>query len=271
MAGLDKKLLMQILVLILRPAVKFCIRHSLHLQDLIECAKGAFVDAARKDLEDREVKVNVSRVSVMTGVHRPDVLRLLEEGIADNTERDLITRVMGQWRSDRRYRTKSGQPRVLSISGDQNEFAEVCASVSQDINPGTVLFELERVGAVERTRTGLRLVHESYVPKSNVMGGFSILSDDIDTLTETVEENVLDPERLPHLHARTSYDNVRPDALPEIKRWFLKEGHEFHARVREFVSKFDQDINPSPSFKGKGEKVVFTSFSNADSDVKDKS
>ena len=64
---------------------------------------------------------------------------------------------------------------------------------------------------------------------------------------------------------RTSYDNVRPDALPEIKRWMLKHGHETHNQARRFISQYDQDVNPDPKFKGKGVRVVFTAFSNVQS------
>lgn len=76
-----------------------------------------------------------------------------------------------------------------------------------------------------------------------------------------VEKNVLTDPGLPHFHARTEFDNVRPEAVDELKRWFLKEGHLFHNRMREIVSKYDQDVNPDGKFKGRGIRVVFSAFS----------
>jgi hypothetical protein len=184
--------------------------------------------------------------------------------------RDVITKVVGQWRQDKRFTTKAGQPRVLSFGEISSQFHELVGTVSQDLNPGTVLFELLRVKAVEETKTGLRLTVQSYVPKGDVVAGFSILANDTDDLTRAVEENVLGNDEVPHLHARTVYDSVRADALPEIKLWLLKEGHQFHGRVREYVSSFDQDINPDATYSGKKSTIVVGSYSrvelNEDSD-----
>ncbi len=257
-----KAQLMRLLALVLRPAIRFCLRHSLRLQDFVECAKMVFIDECARVLEAREMKQNISRISVMSGVHRRDVARIQQYGLQLHYEQDLITKVVGLWQSGSRFRNKNGEPRVLSTQGDSAEFSELVKAVSRDMNPGTVLFELERIGAVKLLDGQARLTIESYVPQGDSQKGFAILANDMDDLTLSVEENVLASPDLPQFHARTEYDNIRPDAVPILKRWFLKEGHEFHARVRDFVSKYDQDINPDPNFKGRGIKVNFSAFSN---------
>ncbi len=262
MGALERSLLFRLLSLVLRPAVSFCLRHSIKLQDLQECLKVALVRAAAESLAREGHKPNVSRISVMTGVHRRDVMRINTGEAGAPEDRDLVTKIIGQWRTDSKFQTKSGECRVLSCSGEGSDFARLCSSVSSDVNPGTVLFELERIGAIVPAKGGVRLVHESYVPQGDPLAGFTIFSEDTTALLDTVEENVLQPEGLPQFHAQTSYDNVRPDALPEIRRWFLKHGHEFHAKVRALLARHDQDINPDPKFKGKGTKVTFGSFSN---------
>lgn len=256
-----KAQLMRLLALVVRPAIRFCLRHSLRLQDFVECCKTVFIDEAAKILDARDMKRNISRISVMSGVHRRDVARIQQYGLQLQYEQDLITKVVGLWQTGPKYRTKSGEPRVLTVEGDNSEFAELVESVSTDMNPGTVLFELQRVGALSVSEGKVKLSVESYVPTGDSVKGFSILANDADDLTLTVEENVLRSPELPQFHARTEYDNVRPEALRDIKLWFLKEGHEFHARVREFVSKHDQDINPDPNFAGRGARVTFSAFS----------
>ncbi len=263
MPVVDKSLLVKLLRLALRPVVRFCLRHSIKLQDFVACAKAEFYEAAAHELKTKGHKGNISRLSVMTGLHRRELMQFQKGIPVPESDRDLVTRVIGQWRTDGNFLTKSGDPRVLTAGTEDSEFTELCRSVSNDINPGTILFELERVNAIAPAKGGIRLMHESYVPAGDPLAGFSIYSDDADSLLETVEENVLSEAELPQFHARTSYDNVRPDALDQIKRWFLKEGHEFHARVRKFVGQFDQDINPDAKFKGTGIKVVFGSFGNS--------
>jgi hypothetical protein len=264
MKRIEKSVLLRLLALTLRPAIRFCLRHSLHLNDLIECTKAEFVDAAALELTKKGDRPNTSRISVMTGVHRRDIERFKTSGLNIKEDRDLVTRVIGQWRNDKRFLTKSGEPKVLSAGVEGSEFHKLCRVVSRDINPGTVFYELTRVGAIVHAKGGIKLVHKSYVPEGDPIAGFSILADDSDTLCRTVEENILAPSKTPQLHARTTYDNIRPSALAEIKKWLLDEGHELHSRVRKFVSQFDQDINPDPAFKGKGTAVVFTTFGNVE-------
>ena len=69
----------------------------------------------------------------------------------------MISRVVAQWENDRRFLTQAGKPRVLSCDEDDSEFSELVRLVSKDLHPGTVLFELERSGIVERSKRGVRL------------------------------------------------------------------------------------------------------------------
>lgn len=252
----------KLLLLVLKPVVGFCLRHSLRLQDLIECAKAVFVELGQNELERNGKKANISRLAAMSGVHRRDVLRLMRSGPAETYEKDLITKVVGLWQTSDKYTTARGIPRVLSLGAENSDFTKLVLDVSGDLNPGTVLFELERVGAVEQTAKGLKLLIESYVPVGDPTAGFKIYADDSSDLCQSIGENVLKNIELPHLHARTSYDRIRSDKVDEIKKWFLKEGHEFHSKVREKLSEFDQDVNPDPKWKGENVTVSFSSFSN---------
>jgi hypothetical protein len=260
MALIDRALVQRCLGLVMRPAVSFAARHSIRLQDFIECAKAVYIEVSEELLKESGEKVNTSRLAVMSGVHRRDVTRIQRHEEMPASGRDLITKIVGLWQTDRRFVTKAGGPRVLEHRAERSEFIRLVEAISQDLNPGTVLFELKRVGAVIETRSGLRLVAQSYIPKGDAEAGFRIFAREAEDLCRTVDENVLSPGEIPQFHARTEYDKVRPEALPEIRRWLIKEGHEFHARVREFVSRFDQDINPDPDHAGPAVRVTFSSF-----------
>ena len=200
MAGVDKTLLLKLLELVSRPVVRFCLRHSLKLHDIQSVLKKEFVRAAAEELRSKGLKENLSRISVMTGVHRRDLMKFRLGEDVGREEKDLVSRVMGQWRSAESFVTKAGDPRVLTYTGEDSEFAQLCQSVSLDINPGTILFELQRVGAVAYAKNGLRLIHKSYVPVGDPVAGFSILADDTESLLDSVEENVFEESSVPHLH-----------------------------------------------------------------------
>lgn len=246
---------------LLVPIMRFCVRQGLRVQEITEASKVALIEAAIAEIKQGDGIVNISRLSVVTGLHRRDVMRIYRDEEIKDSERGVVPRLIGQWQNDKRLITKAGTPRVLDCSGDRSEFAEVVKNISGDLHWATILFELERIGAVERTSNGVKLMMGAYVPKGDLEEGFKILCADTEDLLEAVEENIFAEPRVPNLHARTEYDNVNVQALPKVREWLYKEGSQFHKRARKFISQFDVDVHPTKGVKNKGGKVVLGSFS----------
>jgi len=261
---IKRELIRKLVACLLRPVLRFCTRHALYIQDIDPILKEAWIKVASDELVRRGEKITVSRLSVMTGIHRRDVLKYSSPEKEQSQVKDFISKIMGQWQNNRSFVTKAGAARVLSIGGDKSEFTALVKSVSGDLNSATVLFELERAEVIERVGSSARLVVDSYTPKGNSEAMFGILEKDLTDIVIAAEENSLASPEIPNLHCRTDYDRIRPAAIPEIKRWLLKEGHAFHARAREFISQFDQDVNPEATFSGKGQKVVVGSYGKVD-------
>lgn len=253
--------LITVLTTLLRPAARFCLRHGLHIQDLLEAAKAVFLEVCAEELRAKGEKANTSRLSAATGIHRRDVMRITERGELKEQPQGLISRVLGQWQHDRRFTTSAGKPRQLSLSDDNNEFRKLILAVSQDLNPGTLLFELERLGAVERRGNRLILKAQAYVPRNDWKEGYRMLARDSSYLSNAVEQNVHEQAEEPNLHATTELDNIRLDEVPRIRQWLLEEGSKFHNRVRAYLSRFDLDLNPRGRNAQGGAKVVFSCFS----------
>lgn len=238
-----------ILPLLLRPIASYCLRRSIKLGDVVECLKGVFVEVAREQLDQQDSESSASRLSVMTGVHRKDVSRLMNNKPTAKASKSLTTRVIGLWRNSKRFCSASGKPRVLSVEGKDSDFVGLVQAVSADLNPYTVLFELERIGAVIRTRQGLKLISRLYDPKGDTAAGFSLLASDVNDLMESVQENLEREDRSapPNLHIKTEYDNIPASRGAEIREWCLKEGSAFHQRVRNYLSELDRDVQPTSS------------------------
>lgn len=248
------------------PAVRFCLRHALHIQDIEAAVKEALVESAARDLARRGQPANISRLSAATGLHRREVMRLVSSGEnsteenASRTEgKGLISRVIGRWQFDKKFMSPARRPRTLTVEGSTGEFAELVRSVSNDLNPGTVLRELERIGAVERTARGVKLTSHVYQTRRDAAEGYRMLGDDLGDLTGSVEENISGKNELPNLHARTEFDNIYSDALPEIREWLLRRGTEFHADVRSYLARFDRDFSKGSG--GAGARVIIGTFS----------
>jgi hypothetical protein len=257
-----RSIALDILKALIRPIVRYCLRNSYSYQDLARVSKEIFVREAEQELARSSYKSNVSRISVLTGLPRHEVNRLLDEEHATPTsEVSVFGRVIGQWRQDRQFRTRNGEPRALTFRGDNCDFKKLVESVTTAINHATVLFELKRMHFVEVDDDKVKLLRQSFSFEGDPRGGFALLSRDLDSLINAVEQNLKNPKRYPNLHIRTEYDNILTKHLPEIRKWLVEEGRVFHRRAREFIAQFDKDINPEIAYEEGKSSVVLGAFS----------
>ena len=230
----------------LRPIVRFCIRGASKLQDFQDIAKAVFVEVAAEEIERRGERVNISRLSVVSGVHRKDVTKIYREKEEPSRRVSaLLWRVVGRWEQDKSFINKRGTPKALICDGEGSEFYELVASISQNVGPLAVLFELERLGMVKRVGTRIRLLKT--VPRFNrdPEEGYELLADDMESLVEAVEENILEDKEVRNLHIRTECSKVAQRDIETVRRWLLEEGKAFHKRCRDFLALYDRDINPA--------------------------
>lgn len=250
------------LLKLLGPIVDFSLRHGISIQDLIEVAKVAMVTNAAKRINDFGSRATVSRLSVATGIHRRDIKRLVTQGeSAEDWDKTVCGRVLGQWEQDRRFLTKSGKPAILSYDGPQSRFHRLVRSVTRNINPLTVMQELLQMGAVEKSPRGLVYIKRGGTFGNDKLAALDLTAQDIASLIRCVEENTSGLPELSNLHIRTEYDNIYGSRSAEIRRWVLDRGKEFHKAVRDFLATCDKDVTPSDSDEQAGTKVVVQAFS----------
>ena len=261
-----KKLQFNILCSLLKPVLRHCIRNSQSIHDVTKAAKKVLVDLAEEEIASAGGKVNLSRVSVMTGIYRDEVKRLLsKEEQQEIEQKSVLSRIMGTWRHHANFTTKGGEPRVLSYIGESSDFAKLVYSVSKNLRPGAALFELKRLRYVEETSRGLKLIKELRGGfERDPQGGYDLLSRDMATLIDAVEENLVRAKEPSNLHIRTEYDNVSKKNLLKIRRWLVTEGKAFHRKARKYISQFDKDVNPELQADEGGGRVVVSAFSLAE-------
>jgi hypothetical protein len=252
-----------IVLSMLRPFARAIVRLGIPIQELIPLLKIALVEAADATLQKTTHKVNASRISLVTGIHRSEIQRL--QSLDPDTEEEsgtLLGRVIGQWAEDPKYKTKSGEPRLLTYDGEGSEFFQLAYQINTNFNPATVLFELERNKTVERTPRGLRLLRGHALFSDDHLHAYEILGRDFETLGKVVDENLFAGMKLGHFHLRTEYDNIYRRHIPEIREWLVNEGKAHHKRVRDFLSSYDKDVNPGPTGDDEaGTKIVVGGFS----------
>jgi hypothetical protein len=245
---------------LLRPALRFCLRHCVSFPDLIELAKAESVVLARELAASNRKRVTVSQLSVMTGLNRREVTRLSREPLPREARFSLPARVLGQWEQDQRFCTSAGKPRLLSLTGPGFSFYDLVSSVSKDVNAASVLRELERTHAVVRARDGIRLVKGHVALREHTEGAVELLAADMETLTRAVEENVYVKVEPSNLHLRTEYDNIFVADIAGIRQELLELGARLHEQLRSLLAKHDKDLQPQRADEA-GMKVVIGTFS----------
>jgi len=245
----------------LKPVVWFCLRRSLGLQDLMEAAKVVFIKAAAEEMEAQGKKVNISALSVLTGMHRKGIVKIYRDRETSDHSTKFASRVIGQWRHDPDFLTKNGRPRVLSYGGPDSEFADLVGRVSTDLYQKGILYDLERIGAVVRTSRGVKLLTSAYRPKHDPVEGFRLMARDAEHLLTAIEENVFSEKReLPHFHGTVIYDNISVEDFSKIRKWLFAQSLRFQKKVDNFLSRYDLDIHPQEKSEG-GKTVVLGIFS----------
>jgi Family of unknown function (DUF6502) len=215
------------------------------VQEIVEALKGALVDAAIGQAEREGLGVNVSRLAAMTGLHRRDVMRLQDsESQKSGSVAPLITRLIGVWNHQRPYCAARGSPKILQEAGDGASYHSLVTAVSRDLHPGTLLTELIRIGAVERTAEGLRLLTAVHRIDPSSEEALRHLAVDTGDLFAAVEGNFSNDEG--NLHARTEFDAVPASRANEARSWIRREGSLFHKKVREYLASIDMDSTEVP-------------------------
>jgi hypothetical protein len=200
----------------------------------------------------------------MTGLHRTEVSRLLSSDPRDRGAHDVLNRIIGFWSSSKRYRGKDGSIKALSHEGLSSEFASLVGDVSKEITHYPVLFELERIGAIEYRDNRVHLVVQEYTPQEDIEYGLELLSSDVGDLCSAIEANLCRKHQESSLHLRTAFDNIDPHNLGEIRSWILRKGAEFQSAVRDYLSTFDRDIAQPDADSSERARVAVTAFSYAE-------
>ena len=139
------------------------------------------------------------RVSLVTGVHRNFVRRILAEppGIAAAREQKghPASRVLEAWHTDPKYLDSSGKPRDLSERAQEPSFHTLVLEHLPGASPGMVLAELHRAGLVQLlAEHRLRVRNRTFRIQGINPGNIGEMGTQARELLETLTHNLRRPE-----------------------------------------------------------------------------
>jgi hypothetical protein len=234
---------------LLRPVVRLLLRHSVPYSAFESIAKRVYVDVAMTEFPLPGRKPTASRASILTGLTRKDVQRLLAEPAPENetatTQYSRAARVLTAWGREPEFRASHGKPRALHIEGE-NGFAGLVRRHSGDMPVRAMLDELVRLGAVQQREDGrVELKQQGYVPERGAAQKLGILGTDAAELIATIAHNVEHGETAPRYQRKVLHRGIPLGVLPEFRALSASQAQALLERFDAWLSVRDRHHLPA--------------------------
>lgn len=233
---------------ILRPLVRVLLRNGVACNAVTEVIRRTFVGVAHEEFGLEGEAPTQARISVLTGLHRKEVSRLLKEHGADlpapEERRNRAANVLGAWLRDPEFHDENGQPRPLELTGD-GSFADLCRRHSGDMKPGSIADELLAAGALEKEEGKLRMTSRGYVPGKDPVEILRILGTDTAELIETIDHNLRSTPQRRRYQSKVMYDNLPADCAGEFLRYSGARAQALLEDLDRWLSERDRGEQPT--------------------------
>lgn len=241
---------------ILASLTRILLRNGVGYSAFADMAKKAYVNVAMEDFTIQDRKQSISRISILTGLHRKEV-KAIQQAVIAGDESPLdekgnrAARVISGWRQDPQFLDEQGQPARLPLKGDGATFETLVKRFSGNMPARAVLDELERVDAVIRTTDDqVQLNTLSYLPKGDEQMKLHMLGTDVSELVATIDHNLEVNHEHAYFQRKVSYDNLPQQVLARFHQISSAKAQALLDELDRYLARRDRDTNPA--VKGTG-------------------
>lgn len=193
-----KILILNVCESILRPLASILLRCGMTWREFAELSKVTFVNVATNEFGKRGRPTSISRVCILTGIHRKEVKRLRDQiedqEIVLTKKSSDATRMLNGWHRDEFFLDDRGKPRILSLDGPSPSFAELFARYGGDTPQQTMLRELKDSEAIKVSADGEVEVRSRYfMPQALSQRNIEIFGNHLSQHAETLRHNTIQP------------------------------------------------------------------------------
>ena len=244
-------------VRLLVPLVRVLLRNGMSFNAFSDLAKRVYVDVGMREFDIPGKKQTVSRASILTGLSRKEVQRLLTEsdlvGRSDARERyNRAARVIAGWVRDKEFTDAGGDPLALPLDGAGASFAQLVKRYSGDVPARAILDELLRVGAAEESGGDrVRLLARAYIPHTSDLDKLDILGADVADLIATIDHNLRTGGGDPRFQRKVMYDNVPQEAAASFRELSAEQAQALLEAMDKWLAQRDRDVNPAQNGTGR--------------------
>ena len=264
---------------VLRPLIGLLLRHGVQHQELSELAKQVYVEVARDHFSAPKGRNSVSRIAMLTGLHRKQVKQITDavndadDPVAAVRQRQhRITRILSAWHDDPVFLDTNGRPRVLARSGADPSIELLMERFAGDIPASSLLREMLNVGAVEQVaRRKFEVKKRAYVPATTdpkfLIQVGSVLEDVAETLIYNVHR---DEQRDIGRFQRRATELVPERELPAFTAFARDKAMSFLETIDDWIIERRRHAKKSDRLVRTGIGVYWIQGSNVLAETRDK-
>lgn len=190
---------------LLSPLARLMVARGVLFTDLAERLKAHYVDAAAQAGAKTD-----SRISVMTGLQRRDIVRLRAAPPKPQRPNHLAT-LVARWQTDPAY---NAQP--LPKSGPAPSFEALARSVRSDVHPRTMLDTLLSAETVTLQNDAVHLEQGSYQPLAGTEAQLTYLTENLGDHLAAACDNV-QGHTPPHFERAVYYAGLTALQVEQLK------------------------------------------------------
>jgi hypothetical protein len=244
-----KKILARVVLGMLTPIIRILLRFEVSHSEFSELAKRAYVRVAYRYFTIPKRKQTYSRVSVITGIPRKEVVRItetdLEEPPVTKGPLNRATQVITGWVRDPQFLDAQGEPRDLFLKGQTPSFEQLVEKYSGDITARAILDELVRVGAVEKKDNNtVSLLSKGYVPKTSEAEKLEMLARHFTDLMTTGAHNITHSPQDARFQRQVSYSDLPQSVIDEFKAYSQEKSLELLIDFDRWLAEKKKNIPP---------------------------
>lgn len=222
-----KPVIAQVVIKILKPLIRVLMRNDISHGEFAELAKHAYIDVAREHFTLPGRKMTHSRVAVVTGLNRKEVMRLSGQSPEQLRPRKGTTnralRVVTGWLTDADFLDASQNPRHLDLKDELSGFPKLASAYSGDITSRALLDELQRLELVDIVDGEVLLLNRGYIPHNDPRELLEIMGTCASDLLETAAHNIEHDTSQNYFQRQLVYYDVDAATAEAFRRYSHKK------------------------------------------------
>jgi hypothetical protein len=225
---------------VLRPLARILFRAGVRFDEFVELLRGIYVEITIRDALDAGQKISTGRISILSGVSKRDVDRLISTDdwlrIPKPTDAAALAAILHRWHTDAAFLGPYGVPLELPLTGQGGRnFTDLVAGAPIAIDATNAYEQLLAAKMIAKSGdTHVKVMSRSYVmPEPLSAEMLEHFGSAMTNLASTLNFNMTPLQKSKRLERSVFPDDGLPDELREEFDQFVRD------RAQELISDVD--------------------------------